>query len=708
NSIDNKNNPILISSHEKIIQVFANGSSQSSAFIKHDANAVCMSGANNKYQLGIGHTQNAINFGCNYVWMGTQNNLWSNANNWGKNLPSSIDNVVVYEQAAVFPTIQTKELFAVKNIVIQPNSNLVISGTLQISDQLVGEANSMDATNGTIELNGSKKQFFDGNIFNKKTLQTIQFNNIDTVTISNNFNVSKLFSVANGVIDLNGKTIQLLAPPLQKTVFVQTIGQGIIYNGGKFQSQQFIPPSSKPMFQMITSGITTTNFIQNNWQNSFGNVGNIGTHITGFGGNINGFDVSSTNNPSMFVNENDELGWKAIENTNATNLIAGKPYKIWIRGDRTIDLLSNNYTPNHTTLIAEGSITTGTIHHNNLSKKQYAFSYIGNPYIAPIDFEKLEKTNIFQSYWIWDSTIAGSNNKGGFIAYTKGIGSSIEKRTTNIIQPFDVFFIQNSAENPKITFKETHKVIDTISTNNSNATYSIDGKMHIQLWIENNNNNPQLADGALICFGKDFINKQGNEDAEKMMNEDENVAINNENKLFAIEGRKMPTTVDSIHLYINNLLTKNYSLQIQPSLFKDTNVTIFIHDAFLQKQTPISISIPTKLNFSVTENPASKANNRFSIVWRNNRFFNADSAVLNIKQLGFFSSNGGLFQLTNNINASLFLQLFDIHGKLLATQKFAPLTNGTIFFHYEKKASGIFLIKANAATKSNSIQIVIP
>jgi len=705
NSIDNKNNPTRISNHEKIIHVSANSSSQSSAFIKQDANAVCMSGGNNNYQLGIAHTQSATNFGCNYVWMGTQNNRWSNANNWGKNIPTSIDNVVVYEQAAVFPTIQTTETFAVKNLVIQPNSNLLISGTLQISDQFVGEANSIDATNGAIELNGSKKQFFDGNIFSKNTLQTIQLNNLDTVVIGSNFNVSKLFSVSNGVIDLNGKTIQLLASPLQKTAFVQTMGKGIVYNGGKFQSQHFIP-TTKPMFRFITSGITTANFIQNNWQNNFGNSTNIGTHITGIGGSVNGFDESSTNSPSMFVNNNDAFGWQAIRNTNATNLIAGKPYKIWIRGDRTINLFSNNYTPNNTTLTAEGSIATGTINYNNLATNQFAFSSVGNPYIAPIDFEKLDKTNVFPSYWIWDSTIAGSNNKGGYIAYTKGIGSSIEKRTTNIIQPFEVFFIQNSAENPNLTFKESHKVIDTFSSNNSNTLYNIDGKMYIQLWIENNSNNLQLADGALICFGKDFTNKQGNEDAEKMMNEDENIAINNDNKLFAIEARRMPTTTDSIHLYINNLLPKNYSLQIQPTLFKDTNITVFIHDAFLQKQSPISVSSATKLNFSVTENPASKANNRFTIICRNNRFFNADSAVLTLKQLGNFSSNGGFFQLTNNINSPLFLQLFDVRGKLLATQKFAPLTNGTIFFHYQKKASGIYFIKASALNISTTIQTV--
>ncbi|MDO7173441.1 LamG-like jellyroll fold domain-containing protein, partial [Mariniflexile sp. AS56] len=89
-----------------------------------------------------------------------------------------------------------------------------------------------------------------------------------------------------------------------------SIGAGIGTFVGDATIERYV--SAKRAFRLLSSPVTTSTFISNNWQ--------LGTHITGSLTNANGFDATGTGNPSMYSFDNISQSWNALPNTNATNL----------------------------------------------------------------------------------------------------------------------------------------------------------------------------------------------------------------------------------------------------------------------------------------------------------------------------------------------------------------------------------------------------
>ena len=192
-----------------------------------------------------------------------------------------------------------------------------------------------------------------------------------------------------------------------------------VFNGaqsgtGVVTVERFIP-SGKRAFRLLSPAVTTTNFISDNWQQQ--------THITG--GASGGFDVTETNNPSMFTYNNNAStgsGWTAIANTNATNLTAGVGYRMLVRGDRTasnITAASADSMNTAVTLSATGTLRTGTVtlnssstpSINNTSNTTTAdYSLIGNPYQSAVDWNAVTKSGIDATYWAWDPNM-GTTHK---------------------------------------------------------------------------------------------------------------------------------------------------------------------------------------------------------------------------------------------------------------------------------------------------------
>ncbi|MDO7174268.1 LamG-like jellyroll fold domain-containing protein, partial [Mariniflexile sp. AS56] len=109
----------------------------------------------------------------------------------------------------------------------------------------------------------------------------------------------------NGIVTNNGTfTLQ------SNAAGSASIGTGTGTFVGDATVERFIP--AKRAFRLLSSPVTTSTFISNNWQ--------LGTHITGSLTNANGFDATGTGNPSMYSFDNISQSWNALPNTNATNL----------------------------------------------------------------------------------------------------------------------------------------------------------------------------------------------------------------------------------------------------------------------------------------------------------------------------------------------------------------------------------------------------
>ncbi|MGB2087343.1 MAG: hypothetical protein ACPHVL_01770, partial [Psychroflexus salarius] len=229
---------------------------------------------------------------------------------------------------------------------------------------------------------------------------------------------------------------------------------------GDITVERFIP--AKRAFRLLSSSVGGQTFA-NAWQQD--------THITGTGGATNGFDATSTDNPSLFSFDNsldpqvvggEPQSWQAVTSTSDV-ISAGTPYRLMVRGDRTIDLADNEASSNATTLSATGTMHTGS-YSPTLATAADNYSFVGNPYQAVVDFGAVTTTNLTGYLYVWDASISGASGNGGYTVVDASDGSEVtaispySSAANQYIMPGQAFFVQNTATgNGSITFNEADK-----------------------------------------------------------------------------------------------------------------------------------------------------------------------------------------------------------------------------------------------------------
>jgi hypothetical protein len=307
---------------------------------------------------------------------------------------------------------------SLSTIALGGSKSLTIDGTLNMDTyQIIASGNNASITiNGTIET-------ADTNGFSDRPNTCISNANNPTITlqpgstIRYNANGDQLVSARSDYdnIDIQGSGIKYVEAGFRLSFsgnlssndafLLKSDAMGTASIGelpvsasitGKISIERFIP--ARRAYRFLSSAVSTSNYIQNNWQN--------GAFITGNGGAENGFDVGTLQglqNPSMYTLNATNQTWDSIPNTNATNLTQGIGYRMFVRGDRTIDLNSNNATPTSTVLTATGIHTPGdqtfsTSSIPALSNQLNGYSLIGNPFPSAIDWNTVTKSNISNSY----------------------------------------------------------------------------------------------------------------------------------------------------------------------------------------------------------------------------------------------------------------------------------------------------------------------
>lgn len=129
------------------------------------------------------------------------------------------------------------------------------------------------------------------------------------------------------------------------------------------------------------------------------------------------------------------------------------------------------------------------------------------------------------------------------------------------------------------------------------------------------NNSPRLSDGNMMMYDNSFSNDVDAMDVRKALNFGENFGLKRNNVVLAVERRKFPGETDTVHYFMSNLNTISYRIEIVPSGLADPNRVAVLQDAFLNSQTTVSLTDTTRYTFTVTSDPASKANNRFRVLF---------------------------------------------------------------------------------------------
>lgn len=516
----------------------------------------------------------------------------------------------------------------------------------------------------------------------------------------------KTLTVA-GTADFGGKLVTFKSDATG-TGMLGTL-TGTLTGATNVKVERFIP-QGKRAFRLLSPAVTTTTFISGNWQQQ--------THITG--GASGGFDVTETNNPSMFTYNNQAAsgtGWTAIANTNATNLTAGVGYRMLVRGDRTATNITAATTDNMNaaiTLSATGTLRTGTVTLNssstpainNTSNTTTAdYSLVGNPYQSAVDWNAVTKSGIDATYYAWDPNMGTSTQRGRYVAFNGTTNDNNLSQVGQFIQPGQAFFVKNTVSGTAgtLTFQEAHKAATGASVfrmANPNATSAVTS-LSVQLYEPN-----ELAiggypiDAMKAIFNSDYQNELGIGDATKLESAGENIAWFRNNTKLAIDAAAPLTATDELLVKTLRLgANKSYTFKIHTANF-DSNLTPYLVDNFLNTQTEISTYQPFLTSFATTTDNASYHENRFKIV-----FTNAALATDTFTtQIGLYPnpSKGNGFNIQLPAATPAMVKLYNMLG-----QEITLTANGSYYQANQPLSTGMYHIKVTQGGQTSTLKWIV-
>lgn len=363
-------------------------------------------------------------------------------------------------------------------------------------------------------------------------------------------------------------------------------------------------------YRMVTSAVDTDTSIHANWQegassNTDNPAPGFGTHITGSTTDQqNGFDGTATGAPSMYYLPNGTQAFAAIDNTDVNNLVAGKAYLMFVRGDRSIDL-TDNEAHSATTLRATGELYFGSYETSYTAEAGY-FLMFGNPYQSAVDITSVltNSTDVnTNQYYLYDPTHA---DHGSYITV-----DLTEPTPTQYLQPGQAAQVEATGNNVQIIFAETDKAPGNFTATHRSTGFGTD-KLVVQLFTtENFNNEGPLHDSFIIRFDESHDNGITFSDAVKPMNFYENLGINNNGTYLSIERRAMPEEGEVYSLFSSGYQHADYTLKL--TLDGLDASFLYLDDYFMGSSTLLE-SGDTTYNFTVDKtNPLSIATDRFAI-----------------------------------------------------------------------------------------------
>ena len=412
---------------------------------------------------------------------------------------------------------------------------------------------------------------------------------------------------------------------------------------GNVNVQRYIP--GKRAWRLLTAPVAVANSIFSTWQNSGNYVVGKGMFVTGPAAiNVspstsnNGLDYSDRNNSSMkswdytlptpnyvaVSNSNNSISLPTV--TSAANI----GYFVFVRGDRSRTNINNIINSSITTLTSVGLLQTGpqtfTI---PAATTAGSFVLLGNPYAAPIDFNKVTLTNVYKTFYTWDPAI---NTLGAYVTmgydpiantYT-AVPKAGSTTQTQIIQSGQAIFVQTIAtgNTTSVAFNENNK--SATYANNTGfrpmapaSPETTTGTLAANLYFVETDSALQLADGTLTKFNNGFSDKISPvEDAVKFTNLNESLGLLRHGATLAIESRPVLNTTDTIFLKLWKTTQRPYRFVFEPKHLNNTNLMGYLQDKYLNTSTEISLTKHTAINFEVNANTASSASDRFKIVFK--------------------------------------------------------------------------------------------
>jgi Secretion system C-terminal sorting domain len=515
----------------------------------------------------------------------------------------------------------------------------VNTGTLQIYGAVKFWKNAVydgviDARLGTVEMKGtSGVQTLSPRWFVKKEIETLTNSNSTGLTIaaptaSDTMLITKMLNYGAGttgsVITTNDN-LTLLSRASGTANFGEIVtgsGNSIV---GKVNIERYLFAQKAWRFLAAPVQVGTSPSIATAWRESNGAFTN-----TGYGVNLTGPAGPTVASPSgeldlysvrgsMKYYDDINNSWIELSNTSTTKIGNAKGYMVFVRGDRGA---ANTTAGAGTTtnLRIKGDINTGNQIFSVLPNGK--FQSIGNPYPSQINFSTITKPFLPNAFTVWNPKLPGLYAVGGYENYSL-VGTDYRLNGTatgtirNTIESGEAFFVQNNSTTAgTVTIKESDKGLSTNMVSRAGGTAIVKPTMDIHLFEKDENGSFIFSDAVSTSFDNSFAAGIDNDDVVKFTNVNNNLFIKSSNNNLLVERRPTLTESDTIKIGITGTRVAQYRLQLDPYLLENIGLNVFLLDRFLQTTTALDLIDSTIYTFNITTNVASKAADRFLIVFK--------------------------------------------------------------------------------------------
>lgn len=520
------------------------------------------------------------------------------------------------------------------------------------------------------------------------------------------------FTSTDGVLNADGQQGGVMTLLNRSNTEVAQVLQS---TGGtpRLEAERFFPANRA--WRFINPSTSSWESINANWQEggvSDYNANDLqnpqpgfGTHITGQGNDTAlGFDQNTASGqPSMFTLDNANQAWVPVPNTITNQFQAGTPYRILVRGDRTIDLSINDFnTQTETILRDRGLLIVGSYPVSGLSSTSGNFNLIGNPYHSQVDMAQVlaASTGVNPNVvYVWDPNISGN---GAYVTVDLNSGSNPSGSQANqYLQPKQsALVVSNGNPSPQINFAESHKKPDASAPT---AVFSVENYINIKLHsVEDYVPQGLALDGIRINFGPDYSNTSV-DDFLHPINLDETLSRNFDSNRFSIEYRSMPQVGEELQLGLSNFRRTDYLFEIEiPNEFDED---VVLYDQYTEEKIVVDSSLFV-YEFSVDANiPESMEQERFKILFENETlgtvdFDSSDVVLYPNPSKGSFTISG------EGISGESKLSIFNQLGQKVYNQNFAN-ANNSIRVQNLNLSTGVYIVKVESNNTAKTIKLNI-
>lgn len=226
------------------------------------------------------------------------------------------------------------------------------------------------------------------------------------------------------------------------------------------------------------------------------------------------------------------------------------------------------------------------------------------------------------AFQVWDAKLSGTAGNGAYQTLTRvganyvvtpGGGSYPSSGSiVNTVESGAAFIVQASGTDGTV------QVLESSKTTGSNLVFrsaQFDGKRIIANLYADDNSDP-LVDGNMILFDAENDNTVDKNDVRKLFNMGESFGIIKSGTVLVVERRRTPVNTDTVVFNMRNLKRINYKIEFITDNMDIPGVYGYIEDKYTGTGMLLGPSGSTVFDFSVNNDSASFAADRFRLVFK--------------------------------------------------------------------------------------------